>query len=168
MGNGECMRNGDRQTISRTMPPACTRMGWDVRIAMTDARSRCGRVWHKGSGREGRATHPTDGSAHPRCQARGPDQWRCVANRRGAADSPSHIPLGITLPIAPSPTRQSSCAVITRRFGTPSKSLSCVTSGTSNERRFRAVYAVLEALTRKPQGSPQRPIGFTADLERSD
>ena len=36
-----------------------------------------------------------------------------------------------------------------------------------NERRFRAVYAVLESLTKRPQGPPQRPIGFTADLERS-
>jgi hypothetical protein len=36
-----------------------------------------------------------------------------------------------------------------------------------NQRRFRAVYAVLEALTKKSQDSPRRPIGFTADLEPS-
>jgi hypothetical protein len=36
-----------------------------------------------------------------------------------------------------------------------------------NQRRFRTVSAVLEALTRSPRPSPRRPIGFTADIEES-
>jgi hypothetical protein len=39
--------------------------------------------------------------------------------------------------------------------------------GEKNQRQFRAVYAVLEALTKRSQTSPTRPIGFTAELDRS-